>query len=326
MAGISLSAGATPPVGGVNASGERDGITVQITPSTRTQETPVNYRKTLPWLAAVACFATACGTGSSTGPRTLPAAPSSSAARASSASASEEADKALVLRLYTEAFAKNDMDVVKKLAGSGDVAEGQIKEFENVKAKIPGAVATVKHVAADGDLVAVHWHASATPANEATGQAKVDLYRVRDGKLTEHWGITQTVPAKTASGNSLFNDVYRYPKGAPALSESQEEANQNLAVTAYRKLSDGDATVIDKSWDPRYYQHNPMIANGTGPLKQLMQGATVPTPTGGTTRFGNTLADGDLVWVFSSDYAVADLFRVVDGKIIEHWDVVQDGQ
>ncbi|GGR64121.1 hypothetical protein GCM10010251_95940 [Streptomyces aurantiogriseus] len=47
---------------------------------------------------------------------------------------------------------------------------------------------------------------------------------------------------------------------------------------------------------------------------------------GGGTRFGNTLADGDLVWVFSSDYVVVDLFRVVDGKIIEHWDVVADGQ
>lgn len=93
--------------------------------------------------------------------------------------------------------------------------------------------------------------------------------------------------------------------------------------------------MIDTSWDPRYYQHNPAIANGTGPLKQLMQqvnasSGTVPstsTSTGNSgTRFGNTLADGDLVWVFSSDYVVADIFRVVDGKIIEHWDVVADAR
>jgi predicted SnoaL-like aldol condensation-catalyzing enzyme len=202
---------------------------------------------------------------------------------------------------------------------------------KDLKAKIPGAVATVKRVAADGDLVAVHWQASATPANEATGQAKVDLFRVGNGKLVEHWGITQTVPAKTASGNSLFSDVYRYPKGAPTLSEEQEEKNRKFAVDAYRKLSDGDATVLDKSWDPRYYQHNPAAANGTGPLKQFFQQNTQSSPSpsstgGGGTRFGNTLADGDLVWVFSSDYVVADIFRVVDGKIIEHWDVAADGQ
>jgi predicted SnoaL-like aldol condensation-catalyzing enzyme len=298
----------------------------------------VRYRKTLPWLAAVAvaCFATACSSTSGADP----AAPSTTSAAARSSSASEERNKALVLRLYSEAFNKDKTDVVKELVGTDYVqhdksvpggADGQVKQFKDVKAKIPGAVVTVKHVAADGDLVAAHWHASATPKNEATGEAKADLFRVDNGKLVERWGITQTVPKKTASGNSLFSDVYRYPNGEPTLSEEQEEKNRKFAVDAYRKLSDGDATVIDKSWDPRYYQHNPAAASGTAPLKQFFQqntqGAPSPSGTGGGgTRFGNTLADGDLVWVFSSDYVVVDLFRVVDGKIIEHWDVVADGQ
>ncbi|MFF6786403.1 ester cyclase [Streptomyces sp. NPDC012510] len=299
----------------------------------------MRYRKTLPWLVAVACsatFATACSNGAGTGP----AAPSTTSAAARSSSASEERNKELVLRLYSEAFNKDKTDVVKELVGSDYVqhdksvpggADGQVKQFEDVKAEIPGAVATVKHVAADGDLVAVHWHASATPKNEATGEAKTDLFRVDNGKLVEHWGITQTVPKKTASGNSLFSDVYRYPNGEPTLSEEQEEKNRKFAVEAYRKLSDGDASVIDKSWDPRYYQHNPIAPNGTAPLKRFFeqnaQGTPSPSGTaGGGTRFGKTLADGDLVWVYSSDYVVVDLFRVVDGKIIEHWDVVADGQ
>lgn len=296
----------------------------------------MRYRKTLPWLAAVACFATACSGTSGTSP----ASPSATSAAAGSSSASEERNKALVLRLYAEAFNKDKTDVVKELVGTDYLqhdtsvpggADGQVQEFEDLKAKIPGAVATVKHVAADRDLVAVQWHASATPANEATGEAKADLFRVSDGKLVEHWGITQTVPAKTASGNSLFSDVHRYPKGEPTLSEEQEEKNRKFAVDAYRKLSDGDATVIDKSWDPRYYQHNPIAPNGTAPLKRFFQQNTQSSPSpsstgGGGTRFGNTLADGDLVWVFSSDYVVADIFRVVDGKIIEHWDIAADGQ
>ena len=298
----------------------------------------MRYAKTLPWLAAVALLATACSGTSGSAPGT-----SSSTSAADSSPASETRDKALVLRLYSEAFNKDKTDVVKGLVAADYVqhdksvpggAAGQIEQFKNLKAKIPGAVATVKHVAADRDLVAVQWQASATPANEATGEAKADLYRVADGKLVEHWSITQTVPAKTASGNSLFSDVYRYPGKAPTLSEEAEEKNRKFAVTAYRELSDGDVNVIDKSWDPRYYQHNPAITNGTAPLKGFVQQATKgdsspdsATPTkGGGTRFGRTLADGDLVWVFSSDYTVADIFRVVDGKIIEHWDVVADGQ
>ncbi|MET9849086.1 nuclear transport factor 2 family protein [Streptomyces ossamyceticus] len=304
----------------------------------------MRYRKTLPWLAAVAFLATACGGTSATG--TDATSTTSSAADAPSG-AEEKRNKALVLRLYTEAFNKGRTGVVKELVAADLVqheksvpggADGQVELFKRLKAKIPGAVATVKHVAADRDLVAVHWHASATPDKEATGQAKVDLYRVRDGKVAEHWGITQTVPKKTASGNSLFNDVYRYPQGAPALSEEQEEKNRKFAVSAYRRLSDGDVNVIDERWDSRYYQHNPAITNGTAPLKQfLQQGAQDGASSGGDfdggapaaegkTRFGHTLADGDLVWVFSSDYVVADLFRVVDGKIIEHWDVAADGQ
>lgn len=287
----------------------------------------MGYRKTLPWLAAAAFFATACSGASGTAPA------------AGSSSAAEEQNKTLVLRLYSEAFNQNKTDVVKELVGADYVqhdksvpggADGQVKQFQDLKAKIPGAVATVKRAAADRDLVAVHWHASATPADEATGEAKIDLYRVGNGKLVEHWSITQTVPATTASGNSLFSDQYRYPNGAPTLSEEQEEKNHQFAVEAYRKLSDGDAAVIDTSWDPRYYQHNPVAANGTEPLKQFMQqqGVTPPsgTVTSSRTQFGHTLADGDLVWVFSSDHVVADIFRVVDGKIIEHWDVIADGQ
>ena len=284
----------------------------------------MGHLKTLPWLAAAAFLATACSGASGTAPA------------AGSSSASEEQNKSLVLRLYSEAFNQNKTDVVRELVGADYVqhdksvpggADGQVKQFQDLKAKIPGAVATVKRAAADRDLVAVHWHASATPADEATGEAKIDLFRVGNGKLVEHWSITQTVPATTASGNSLFSDQYQYQGGTPALSEEQEEKNHQFAVEAYRKLSDGDAAVIDTSWDPRYYQHNPVAPNGTDPLKQFLQqqGGTPPSGSG-RTQFGHTLADGDLVWVFSSDHVVADIFRVVDGKIIEHWDVIADGQ
>jgi predicted SnoaL-like aldol condensation-catalyzing enzyme len=290
----------------------------------------VRNLRALPCLAAVACLAAACGSTT-----TDPAAPPAAAA---SSAAAEEQNKALVLRLYAEGFNEDKTDVVTSLVGTDYVqhdksvpagADGQAESFRDLKTKIPGAVATVKHVAADGDLVAVHWHASATSADEATGEAKVDLFRVSGGKLAEHWGITQVAPKRTASGNSLFSDVYQYPNGMPTISEDQEETNRKFAVEAYRILSDGDATVLDRSWDPRYYQHNPAAGNGTAALKQFFQqgtqGSAAPA-TGGGTKFGHTLADADIVWVFASDYSVADLFRVVNGKIIEHWDVAAGGQ
>jgi len=36
------------------------------------------------------------------------------------------------------------------------------------------------------------------------GRAIVDIFRVENGKIVEHWGVTQDVPEETASGNTMF--------------------------------------------------------------------------------------------------------------------------
>lgn len=56
-------------------------------------------------------------------------------------------------------------------------ADGQVKQFKNLKAKIPGVVATVKHVAGDGDLVWVF----------SSDYVVADTFRVVDEKIIEHW-------------------------------------------------------------------------------------------------------------------------------------------
>lgn len=36
------------------------------------------------------------------------------------------------------------------------------------------------------------------------GQAVVDLFRVQDGKIVEHWDVLQDVPATSANDNTMF--------------------------------------------------------------------------------------------------------------------------
>ncbi len=61
---------------------------------------------------------------------------------------------------------------------------------------------TVKRVLVDGDLFAVHLHGQTGPDDR--GAAAVDILRVKDCKIVEHWDVTQAVPEKSANPNGMF--------------------------------------------------------------------------------------------------------------------------
>ena len=155
-----------------------------------------NACKHLPTRAVTSCIAVVMSVAGCSG--------SSDSNAPSTASQNEELEsqnKALVRRFYTEVIGQNKTDLIAELFAADYIQHdstvpsgpaGQITLVENLKTKIPGLVATIKHIGADGDYVAVHWHASATPDNEATGQAAIDLYRVSDGKIAEHWTLSRT--------------------------------------------------------------------------------------------------------------------------------------
>ena len=59
-----------------------------------------------------------------------------------------------------------------------------------------------KRIIAEDDLVAVQSHLKPNP--EDRGVAVVDIFRVEDGKLVEHWDVMQPVPPQTANKNGMF--------------------------------------------------------------------------------------------------------------------------
>jgi predicted SnoaL-like aldol condensation-catalyzing enzyme len=56
--------------------------------------------------------------------------------------------------------------------------------------------------ASEGPLVFLHVHV--TPAPGERGVAIVEIFRVRDGKIAEHWDVIQPVPEKPVNSNSMF--------------------------------------------------------------------------------------------------------------------------
>jgi NADPH:quinone reductase-like Zn-dependent oxidoreductase/predicted SnoaL-like aldol condensation-catalyzing enzyme len=68
--------------------------------------------------------------------------------------------------------------------------------------QFPQLSVTPKRVIAQGDLVAVHSHYVDTPGDR--GRAVIDLFRVRDAKIVEHWNAEQAVPATAPNNNTMF--------------------------------------------------------------------------------------------------------------------------
>lgn len=55
---------------------------------------------------------------------------------------------------------------------------------------------------AEGDPVMLHAHAVREPGR--LGTAIVDIFRVENGKIVEHWDVIQAVPEKAANQNTMF--------------------------------------------------------------------------------------------------------------------------
>ncbi|MAW80623.1 MAG: hypothetical protein CMI63_10325 [Parvularcula sp.] len=66
----------------------------------------------------------------------------------------------------------------------------------------PDAAIHIKRVAAEGDLVWIHYNNKPTP--DSLGLAVVDILRMEDGKFVEHWDVVQPVPEKSANDNTMF--------------------------------------------------------------------------------------------------------------------------
>jgi predicted SnoaL-like aldol condensation-catalyzing enzyme len=111
----------------------------------------------------------------------------------------------------------------------------------------------------------------------------------------------------------------------------QELANLRLVRRIYAEvLGPIDSGAVDALFDPGYIQHNPNAATGSQGLKEMLDRAKVKYPHA-EHRVKRMLVDGDLVAAHvhvifhpgDAGFAVVDIFRIVKGRIAEHWDVMQ---
>jgi predicted SnoaL-like aldol condensation-catalyzing enzyme len=112
----------------------------------------------------------------------------------------------------------------------------------------------------------------------------------------------------------------------PAMT-ANEAANKALVLKVLTELfGDQDASALARYFTDRLIQHNPRLPDGTDPLRAL-----VTANTNVHNQVGTVTASGDIVMVHRRIGGLepepmigVDIYRIEDGRIAEHWDVLQE--
>lgn len=104
--------------------------------------------------------------------------------------------------------------------------------------------------------------------------------------------------------------------------------NKEIVLKAMNELfHEKDSTAIKRYWHESYQQHNPSMINGHEGLRQLLPVLDASFRW----KPGIIVEENDIVITHSLVHGwgpvpviVVDIFRLEDGKIAEHWDVVQE--
>ena len=125
--------------------------------------------------------------------------------------AQEEANKKTVLAFYEAALNRKDFAAAQKYIGprytqhnptAPDGPEGFKKFIEFRREKFPNAKSDIKRALVDGDMVVLHVHSVREPGER--GVAIVDIFRLENGRIVEHWDVVQPIPEKAANDNTMF--------------------------------------------------------------------------------------------------------------------------
>lgn len=120
-------------------------------------------------------------------------------------------NKAIAIEFYDRALNQLDFERASELIGERylqhnphavDGKEGLKKHLAMLKKDFPKNHGDIKRAIAEGDLVALHIHSKRTP--DSRGNAIVDIFRIQNGKVVEHWDVVQAVPETARNDNTMF--------------------------------------------------------------------------------------------------------------------------
>lgn len=183
-----------------------------------------------------------------------------------------------------------------------------------------GTKVSIKRALVDGDFVVLH------SVYEFFGpKIGIDIFSFENGLIVEHWDNLQEMVGKTPSGHTMID-------GPVTVQDiDKTDANKGLVQSYVENILFGkNPELLNSYFDgDRYIQHSPHIGDGLSGLHEALQALSERNIEFKYTQLHQVIGQGDFVLTVSEGLfdgqptAFYDLFRVENGKIAEHWDVVE---
>ena len=197
--------------------------------------------------------------------------------------------------------------------------EGLVALFKRLSKSSPRV--NIVRIFSDGDYVFAH-----TEYDFGTSRVGFEIFRFEGDLTVEHWDNIQPREGPNPSGHSMVDG----PTEVTDLDRT--EPNREIVRSLVEDvLINGQLDKLGHYIDDKSYcEHNPRIGDG---LSALRSAFSDPMSNGGITikydRMHRILAEGNFVLTVSEgsvndvNSSFFDLFRVVHGKLVEHWDTTE---
>jgi predicted SnoaL-like aldol condensation-catalyzing enzyme len=238
-----------------------------------------------------------------------------------------------IVGTFLGAVLKNDPETMRKLANADYIQHNPFLPtgLEPFIQMLPvleenGTTAENIRMFQDGNYVFMHniWR-NAKPFG-ADEMVSFDIIRL-DGnsKVAEHWDAMTPLVKETANGRTQTD-------GPTAVKDlDQTEANKALARALVEDVLMGKNPnkITEYISAETYHQHNPDIKDGLQGIVEAVEYLTSQNNMFQYTKIHKVLGEGNFVLTVSegkwnnTNNVFYDLFRIENGKVVEHWDVIQ---
>jgi len=200
--------------------------------------------------------------------------------------------------------------------------EDGLAGFGALLSQLPEGSAKVNtiRVFGDGNYVIAH-----TDYNFFGPKIGIDIFRFENGLIVEHWDNLQEKVTETASGRSQIDG----PTEVKDLDKTEENKNMVKSLLNDVFLGANPDKITDYISTEQYDQHNPGVKDGLAGLGEALATlAEIGMPMIyeknhiilGEGNFVLSVSEG----IFMKEkVAFYDIFRIEDGKVVEHWDTIE---